>query len=89
MAGGVRPWEVFCNSGDKIVGGGYFDVDETGTTVRAIGAEDFYQGYQVQWTSNDGTNDQIVAQAYRADLQEPTLTESVSDRSIGRPRPFF
>jgi hypothetical protein len=30
--------------------------------------EDFHQGYQVQWRNNDGTADEIVVQAYCADL---------------------
>jgi hypothetical protein len=68
LGGGRRLWEVFCNSGDKILGGGYFGVDATGTTVTAIGVDDFHQGYQVQWTNNDGTPDQIDVQAYCADF---------------------
>jgi hypothetical protein len=68
LGGGARLAETFCNSGDKILGGGYFNVDATGTTVTAIGVEDFHQGYQVQWRNNDGTADEIVVQAYCADL---------------------
>jgi hypothetical protein len=68
LGGGKRLAETFCNSGDKILGGGYFNVDATGTAVTAIGIEDFHQGYQVQWTNNDGTADEIVVQAYCADL---------------------
>lgn len=68
LGGGNRLAEAFCDGGDKILGGGYFNVDATGTTVTAIGVEDFHQGYQVQWTNNDGTADQIVVQAYCANL---------------------
>ena len=68
MGGGKRLWEVFCDSGDKILGGGYFNVDATGTTVTAIGVEDFHQGYQVQWTNTDGSADEITVQAYCADF---------------------
>jgi hypothetical protein len=68
LGGGKRLAETFCNSGDKILGGGYFNVDATGTGVTAIGIDDFHQGYQVQWTNNDGTADEIVVQAYCADL---------------------
>jgi hypothetical protein len=68
LGGGNRLAEAICDGGDKILGGGYFNVDATGTTVTAIGVEDFHQGYQVQWTNNDGTADQIVVQAYCANL---------------------
>ena len=68
LGGGKRLAETSCNSGDKILGGGYFNVDATGTAVTAIGIDDFHQGYQVQWTNNDGTADEIVVQAYCADL---------------------
>jgi hypothetical protein len=68
LGGGARLAETFCNSGDKILGGGYFNVDATGTAVTAIGIDDFHQGYQVQWRNNDGTADEIVVQAYCVDL---------------------
>jgi hypothetical protein len=68
LGGGNRLWEVFCDSGDKILGGGYFNVDATGTTVRASGVEDFHQGWYMEWTNNDGTADEITVQAYCADL---------------------
>jgi hypothetical protein len=61
--------EAFCDGGDKIISGGFGDVD-AGTTIEVSTPEDFHQGWFVQW-KNDGTADSVSAQAYCADLGTP------------------
>jgi hypothetical protein len=61
--------EAYCDGGDKIISGGFGDVD-AGTTIEVSGPEDFHQGWYVQW-KNDGTADSVSAQAYCADLGTP------------------
>jgi hypothetical protein len=67
--GGPRLLETFCDSGDVIVSGGHFGMDQ-GTTLAASGPEDFHQGWQVQWI-NDGTLDTITVIALCADFGTP------------------
>lgn len=63
--------EAFCDGGDKIISGGFADVD-AGTTIEVSTPEDFHQGWFVQW-KNDGTPDAVSAQPYCADLGTPHL----------------
>jgi hypothetical protein len=62
-----RLWETFCDGGDKVLSGGVFGVDPTGTTLTASLPEDFHQGWYVEWTSTDGTADTITVLVYCAD----------------------
>jgi hypothetical protein len=69
IGGGARLLETFCDSGDVIVSGGHFELDQ-GTTLRASGPDDFHEGWQVQWI-NDATADTITVVAYCADFGTP------------------
>jgi hypothetical protein len=68
LGGGNRLWEVSCDSGDKILSGGYHGVDATGTTVTATVPDNFHQGWYMEWTNNDGTADQISVYAFCANF---------------------
>ena len=64
--GGSILLAAYCDSGDRIISGGHFDMDP-GTTLVGSGPDWFHQGWQVNWL-NDGTADSISVTAYCADF---------------------
>jgi hypothetical protein len=57
---------AYCDSGDRIISGGHFDMDP-GTTLVGSGPDWFHQGWQVTLL-NDGTVDTMSVTAYCADF---------------------
>ncbi len=66
---GRRFLAAYCDSGDRIISGGHYDMD-AGTTLFGSTPDWFHQGWQVEWI-NDGTADSIQVTAYCADLGAP------------------
>jgi hypothetical protein len=64
--GGSILLAAYCDSGDRIISGGHFDMDP-GTTLVGSGPDWFHQGWQVNWI-NDGTADSMSVTAYCADF---------------------
>jgi hypothetical protein len=60
---------VYCDSGDRIISGGHYEMD-AGTTLYGSVPDHFHQGWQVEWI-NDGTADSISVTAYCADFGTP------------------
>ena len=66
---GRRFLAVYCDSGDKLLSGGHYELD-AGTSLYASTPDWFHQGWQVEWI-NDGTADSIQVTAYCADFGTP------------------
>ncbi len=66
---GRRFLATYCDSGDKIISGGHYEMD-VGTTLYGSTPDWFHQGWQVEWI-NDGTADSMTVTAYCADFGTP------------------
>ena len=66
---GRRFLATYCDSGDKIISGGHYEMD-AGTTLYGSTPDWFHQGWQVEWI-NDGTADSMTVTAYCADFGTP------------------